>query len=159
MSLMKKLIETVYFPGRPVRVSVGASRPPGVPNTLHDGIVLKAIEVPGQSIRLFVETDRSCQTPPKIYDQEDVELLEVDEGILRKNLYGRKVYFLPNSDIWTQLPKNALDHGRICGVSYINCRLTISIVVEVKGAPAPFVTPIDLTQCDLVACQEPDEAD
>jgi len=151
---MKKLIE-MCLPGRPVRIKPSGTRPPGVPQEpIADGIILKAFVMPDGTPKAHVETDSSCVTPPQILDLIRLELLEVNIGILRKNLNGRTVHFPGSRGIGINFPKGASDHGKILGVNFSNRCLTITVGIEVSGRKDIWVTIADFTQCDLVPCKE-----
>lgn len=154
MAPLKTLIDTVYLPGRPVKLKPGL-RPPGVPRTEICGIILKAIEMPDGQIQVYVEWDAACNIPPRLHAKDDIELLGVSEDILRKNLSGRKVHFPRSSGIGIKVPKEAGDYAEILAANYRDGKLTISMGFDVElenGTKTIKVVLGDFTHCDLVPC-------
>lgn len=160
MTPMKKLIETVYLPGRPVRLRQRGTRPPGVPWSDVEGIILKAIEMPDGTIQVYVETDVQCCIPPRLVGKDEVDLLEVNEEILRKNLSGRRVHFPRSSGIGIVFPPGASDYADILAVNYRDAKLSLSLGVEYvrdNGQKGVHLVLADFSQCDLVPCQGADD--
>jgi len=163
MTPLKKLIETVYMPGRPVRLKRKNTRPPGVPfSSLPDteGIILKAIEMPDGTIKVYIETDVQCNAPPRLVNKDEIELLEVSEEILRKHLSGRSVHFPRSSGIGIKFPSGASDYADILAVNYRNARLSLSLGLEYsndEGKKRVQLVIADFSQCDLVPCKGADD--
>lgn len=146
-------LSLLYFEGRRIRLTPRGAVKLRVPVTVIYGMVLDLIALPGRKPRVFAE----FETPEGgfvtgLYDPEDLEPLPFDETELRRDLLGRSVCFPRGSVIGIAFPEGAADRGVITGVHRTGGKTTLVVRVSCEDAvsDAPFVTPMDFTQCWLV---------
>jgi len=145
--------DLLYFTGRRVRLTPKGAAKLLVPITVIYGLILKLVEFPGSEPRVIVEfLTPDGEIISGIYALEDVETLPVTTEQLREDLLERKVRFPRSSGIGIAFPPDATDDAVIKDACWARGKVSLIVWVRTDGVhpDAPFVTPADFTQCELV---------
>lgn len=152
-SVPSSSLRYLYFAGKRVRLTpIGAAKLQ-VPVTVIYGLILKLIDVPGFDPKVLVEFETlTGDIISGLYHPEDLEGLPIVEDELKKDLMGRRVHFPRSSGIGISFPPDATDYGIIADVRWKDGKVKLVVHVETDGQhpDAPFVTPADFSQCDLL---------